>query len=59
MWGALPLRNYFHLRDMRWALGASDIIFTNPSVLFNLSYRGSELSLSTFLAFSLPFFALE
>ncbi|THH05548.1 hypothetical protein EW145_g4713 [Phellinidium pouzarii] len=29
-WGVLPARCYVHLRDMRWALGASDIMFTNP-----------------------------
>lgn len=28
-WGVLPARCFLNLRDMRWALGASDIMFTN------------------------------
>ena len=29
-WGVLPARYYFQSHTTRWALGASDIIFTNP-----------------------------
>ncbi|KAF4602382.1 hypothetical protein EYR40_005587 [Pleurotus pulmonarius] len=29
-WGILPARYYLRSRTMRWALGASDIMFTNP-----------------------------
>lgn len=29
-WGSLPAHYYFHSRMTRWALGASDIMFTNP-----------------------------
>ncbi|KAF9495717.1 hypothetical protein BDN71DRAFT_1482540 [Pleurotus eryngii] len=29
-WGILPTRYYLRSRTMRWALGASDIMFTNP-----------------------------
>ncbi|KDQ29026.1 hypothetical protein PLEOSDRAFT_167095 [Pleurotus ostreatus PC15] len=29
-WGILPTRYYLRPRTMRWALGASDIMFTNP-----------------------------
>ena len=30
MWGCLPASQYFHRRRIRWTLGASDIMFTNP-----------------------------
>ncbi|KAF8321245.1 hypothetical protein DL93DRAFT_2073044 [Clavulina sp. PMI_390] len=30
MWGSLPISQYFRSRKMRWTLGASDIMFTNP-----------------------------
>ncbi|KAF9510490.1 hypothetical protein BS47DRAFT_1300139, partial [Hydnum rufescens UP504] len=33
MWGCLPTRQYFDRRNMRWTLGASDIMFTNPCAL--------------------------
>ncbi|KAF8631273.1 hypothetical protein AX15_002599 [Amanita polypyramis BW_CC] len=36
-WGVLPTRYYFRSRTTRWALGASDIIFTNP--LFSEFFR--------------------
>ena len=29
-WGILPVRYYFSSRMMRWTMGASDIMFTNP-----------------------------
>jgi hypothetical protein len=29
-WGILPFKNFLSERTTRWALGASDIIFTNP-----------------------------
>ncbi|KAG6831875.1 hypothetical protein H0H92_006992 [Tricholoma furcatifolium] len=32
-WGVLPAHYYLSSRTTRWALGASDIIFTNPLVL--------------------------
>jgi len=31
-WGVLPARYYLSARTTRWALGASDVIFTNPCV---------------------------
>ncbi|EJD00387.1 uncharacterized protein FOMMEDRAFT_30448 [Fomitiporia mediterranea MF3/22] len=45
IWGALPARCYFKLRDMRWALGASDIMFTNP--VFSAFFRKGHV-LETF-----------
>ncbi|KAF9534982.1 acyltransferase-domain-containing protein [Crepidotus variabilis] len=39
-WGILPARYYLHAHTTRWALGASDIIFTNPifRTFFNLGH---------------------
>ncbi|KAG8218352.1 acyltransferase-domain-containing protein, partial [Butyriboletus roseoflavus] len=31
-WGILPFENFTNSRTIRWVLGASDIMFTNPSV---------------------------
>ncbi|TFK73013.1 acyltransferase-domain-containing protein [Pluteus cervinus] len=49
-WGVLPKRYYFSSRTTRWALGASDIIFTNPlfSTFFTLgqtleTFRGKGI----------------
>ncbi|KAI5122408.1 hypothetical protein M0805_002958 [Coniferiporia weirii] len=44
-WGVLPARRYVNLRDMRWALGASDIMFTNPA--FSAFFRHGQV-LETF-----------
>ncbi|KAL5522039.1 TAZ1 [Sanghuangporus sanghuang] len=44
-WGILPARYYFKLRDMRWVLGASDIMFTNP--VFSAFFRKGQV-LETF-----------
>ncbi|KLO07405.1 acyltransferase-domain-containing protein [Schizopora paradoxa] len=41
IWGILPLRSYWNLRDMRWALGASDIMFTNP--LFSKFFENGKV----------------
>ncbi|KAF5333337.1 hypothetical protein D9611_002264 [Ephemerocybe angulata] len=37
-WGILPARCFFSSRTTRWALGASDVVFTNPvfSTFFHL-----------------------
>ncbi|KAH8109090.1 acyltransferase-domain-containing protein [Phellopilus nigrolimitatus] len=40
-WGVLPVRCYLNLRDMRWALGASDIMFTNP--VFSAFFRKGQV----------------
>ncbi|KAG2013359.1 tafazzin-PC [Coprinopsis cinerea AmutBmut pab1-1] len=44
-WGILPARCYFSSRTTRWALGASDIIFTNP--VFSSFFRLGQ-TLETF-----------
>ncbi|KAF8974690.1 acyltransferase-domain-containing protein [Flammula alnicola] len=50
VWGVLPARYYFSSRTTRWALGASDIMFTNPvfSAFFTLgqtleTFRGNGI----------------
>ncbi|KAJ3574527.1 hypothetical protein NP233_g1711 [Leucocoprinus birnbaumii] len=49
-WGILPAHYYFRSRTTRWALGASDIMFTNPffSTFFRLgqtleTFRGNGI----------------
>ncbi|KXN87953.1 Tafazzin [Leucoagaricus sp. SymC.cos] len=49
-WGILPAHYYLHSRTTRWALGASDIMFTNPffSTFFRLgqtleTFRGKGI----------------
>ncbi|KAH9482947.1 Tafazzin [Psilocybe cubensis] len=49
-WGVLPVRYYLSSRTTRWALGASDIMFTNPvfSTFFSLgqtleTFRGKGI----------------
>jgi len=50
VWGILPARYYFHSHSTRWALGASDVIFTNSvfSTFFRLgqtleTFRGAGI----------------
>ena len=43
MWGVLPTSHYTRARPMRWALGASDICFTNPCVPRSPVARPSSL----------------
>ena len=33
VWGKLPISTFWQPRNVRWTLGASDIMFTTPSVL--------------------------
>ncbi|KIJ19895.1 hypothetical protein PAXINDRAFT_174464 [Paxillus involutus ATCC 200175] len=40
-WGILPTKNYTNSRTMRWVLGASDIMFTNP--LFSAFFRKGQV----------------
>ncbi|TFK43269.1 acyltransferase-domain-containing protein [Crucibulum laeve] len=49
-WGILPAQYFFNPRNTRWALGASDIMFTNPvfSTFFHLgqtleTFRGNGI----------------
>ncbi|KAL0949157.1 hypothetical protein HGRIS_009238 [Hohenbuehelia grisea] len=44
-WGVIPAHCYFRERTTRWALGASDIMFTNP--LFSAFFRQGQV-LETF-----------
>ncbi|TRM68468.1 acyltransferase-domain-containing protein [Schizophyllum amplum] len=44
-WGVLPLPYLFNSRLMRWTLGASDIMFTNP--VFSYFFRNGQV-LETF-----------
>ncbi|KAF8314568.1 uncharacterized protein EI90DRAFT_3089979 [Cantharellus anzutake] len=41
VWGCLPISQYFRPRDMRWTLGASDIMFTNP--IFSSFFRAGQV----------------
>ncbi|KAG6833849.1 hypothetical protein H0H87_011783 [Tephrocybe sp. NHM501043] len=51
-WGVLPARYYLSSRTTRWALGASDVMFTNPLVLLKAPIlRYSSLVASIFSAF--------
>ncbi|TFK51525.1 acyltransferase-domain-containing protein [Heliocybe sulcata] len=45
LWGIMPWRTYFNERTTRWALGAHDIIFTNP--IFSAFFRHGQV-LETF-----------
>ncbi|KDQ57868.1 hypothetical protein JAAARDRAFT_155484 [Jaapia argillacea MUCL 33604] len=45
VWGLLPWRSYLKERTTRWALGASDIMFTNP--FFSTFFRHGQV-LETF-----------
>ncbi|KAH7914376.1 acyltransferase-domain-containing protein [Hygrophoropsis aurantiaca] len=40
-WGILPLKCHFQAHTRRWALGASDIIFTNP--LFSAFFKAGQV----------------
>ncbi|KAI6035522.1 acyltransferase-domain-containing protein [Pisolithus orientalis] len=40
-WGVLPSRCYMNPRTIRWALGASDIMFTNP--VFSAFFRNGQV----------------
>ncbi|KIK30847.1 hypothetical protein PISMIDRAFT_87035 [Pisolithus microcarpus 441] len=40
-WGILPSRCYMNPRTIRWALGASDIMFTNP--VFSAFFRNGQV----------------
>ncbi|KAF9246916.1 acyltransferase-domain-containing protein [Melanogaster broomeanus] len=40
-WGILPTENYTNPRTIRWVLGASDIMFTNP--LFSAFFRQGQV----------------
>ncbi|KAF9224305.1 hypothetical protein BS17DRAFT_779613 [Gyrodon lividus] len=40
-WGILPTQNYTNSRTIRWVLGASDIMFTNP--LFSAFFRKGQV----------------
>ncbi|KAH7931351.1 hypothetical protein BV22DRAFT_11832 [Leucogyrophana mollusca] len=40
-WGVLPTKLYLKANTRRWALGASDIIFTNP--LFSAFFRAGQV----------------
>jgi len=40
-WGILPTRTYLHSHLMRWTLGASDIMFTNP--VFSAFFRKGQV----------------
>ncbi|KAF8204854.1 hypothetical protein BJ912DRAFT_840407 [Pholiota molesta] len=42
VWGVLPAHYHLHPRTRRWALGASDIMFTNP-VFSTFFYLGQTL----------------
>ncbi|KAF5388002.1 hypothetical protein D9615_000099 [Tricholomella constricta] len=44
-WGVLPARYYLNSRTTRWALGASDVMFTNP--IFSTFFRHGQ-TLETF-----------
>ncbi|KAJ7122763.1 acyltransferase-domain-containing protein [Mycena epipterygia] len=44
-WGVLPTRYFFQSRTIRWTLGASDIMFTNP--VFSAFFRSGQV-LETF-----------
>ncbi|KAG6866492.1 hypothetical protein C0991_003036 [Blastosporella zonata] len=44
-WGVLPTRYYLSSRTTRWALGASDVMFTNP--IFSAFFRHGQ-TLETF-----------
>ncbi|KAG5644948.1 hypothetical protein DXG03_007413 [Asterophora parasitica] len=44
-WGVLPTRYYLSSRTTRWALGASDVMFTNP--IFSTFFRYGQ-TLETF-----------
>lgn len=41
-WGVLPARYFFSSRTMRWTLGASDILFTNPYVFVLSMHSGPD-----------------
>src|ERR1700683_1716391 len=51
VWGALPTRLHLNSRTTRWALGASDIMFTNPYVSVP-SYLAIELNCPSDSVFS-------
>ncbi|CCM00200.1 uncharacterized protein FIBRA_02228 [Fibroporia radiculosa] len=40
VWGVLPFRFYLDSRMMRWTLGASDVMFTNPKGQIIETFRG-------------------
>ncbi|KAF8138153.1 acyltransferase-domain-containing protein [Boletus edulis] len=40
-WGILPFENFTNSRTIRWVLGASDIMFTNP--LFSAFFRKGQV----------------
>ncbi|KAI9574989.1 acyltransferase-domain-containing protein [Boletus coccyginus] len=40
-WGILPFRNFTNSNTIRWVLGASDIMFTNP--LFSAFFRKGQV----------------
>ncbi|KAF4619416.1 hypothetical protein D9613_005410 [Agrocybe pediades] len=43
VWGVLPAHYYLNSRTTRWALGASDIIFTNPHGQTLETFRGKGI----------------
>ncbi|KAI0048162.1 acyltransferase-domain-containing protein [Auriscalpium vulgare] len=46
-WGVMPARTYLSTHLTRWSLGASDIMFTNPSSVFSAFFRTGQV-LETF-----------
>ncbi|KZW03147.1 acyltransferase-domain-containing protein [Exidia glandulosa HHB12029] len=40
-WGIMPISSYFNPRNIRWTLGASDIMFTNP--VFSAFFRSGQV----------------